>query len=250
MKSRNLLLKIQYDGTRYHGYQIQPNVITVQGELESALSAITKESISVNGCSRTDAGVHAVEYACSFQTAFPIPAERLPIVLNNKLPDDIRALSCCEVSENFHARFDTKSKTYRYIINCDANPDLFTRNFEWQIKRELDVEKMNVAASMFIGEKDFRSFMTSGANVETTVRTIYSLEVKKKDNYICIYINANGYLYNMVRIITGTLYNVGIGKTTPEQVEEIINSKNRENAGPTAPPQGLALYKVEYQGDN
>lgn len=247
MNSRNLLLKIQYDGTAYHGYQIQPDVSTIQGEVQRVLSEITGERIEINGCSRTDAGVHAVEYACNFRTAFPIPAERLPIVLNNKLPDDIRALSCCEVSDDFHARFDTKAKTYRYIINCEISPDLFSRNFEWQVKKELDVKKMQQAASYFIGEQDFCSFMTSGANVESTIRTIYSLEVLKKENKIHIYIRANGYLYNMVRIITGTLYNVGIGKIEPEYVENIIKSRCREKAGPTAPPQGLALYKVDYQ---
>ncbi len=247
MTLRNLLLKIQYDGSNYHGYQIQPQAITVQKVLEDTLTSVTKEEIHINGCSRTDAGVHAVEYACSFTTNFPIPAERLPIVLNNKLPTDIRALSCCEVSEDFHARFDTISKTYRYIINTDSNPQVFTRNYEWQLKKSLDVEAMNLACKYLIGEKDFTSFMTSGNEVKTAVRNVYNLYISKKDMNVEIYIRANGYLYNMVRIITGTLVDVGLGKYPPEKLNDIIDSKNRSMAGPTAPPQGLALYKVEYE---
>ena len=246
MKSRNLLLKIQYDGSAYHGYQIQPVAITVQKVVESTLSHITGEDIHINGCSRTDAGVHAVEYACSFVTCFPIPAERLPIVLNGKLPGDIKALSCKEVEADFHARFDTKSKTYRYIINTDKNPQVFTRNYEWQLKKELNVENMKKAAEYFIGEKDFSSFMTSTSDVVSTVRHVYELNVTKNDSYVELYIRANGYLYNMVRIITGTLVDVGLGKYPPERIAEILNGTNRSLAGPTAPPQGLALYKVEY----
>ncbi len=243
---RNLLLKIQYDGTGYHGYQIQPEVITVQKVLEDNLSRITGENIQVNGCSRTDAGVHAVEYCCSFLTAFPIPADRLPIVLNNKLPIDIKALECREVSSDFHARFDTKSKTYRYVINTEPNPNVFSRNYEWQIKKPLDTKAMADACVYFIGEKDFSSFMSSGNDVTSAVRNVYSLEIKEKGHLIEIYINANGYLYNMVRIITGTLVDVGLGKYGPQKIEEIIDHKNRNSAGPTAPPQGLYLYKVEY----
>lgn len=246
MNNRNLLLKLQYDGTAYHGYQIQPEAITVQKAVEDALSHITNEEIHINGCSRTDAGVHAVEYACSFITSFPIPAERLPIVLNNKLPSDIKALSCVVVDNEFHARFDTKSKTYRYRINCLENPEVFSRNYEWQLKRKLDISAMQQACSYFIGEKDFTSFMTSGNNVKSAVRCIYSLEVTEKDGIAEIYIRANGYLYNMVRIITGTLVEVGLGRILPPDIDDIINARNREKAGPTAPPQGLALYKVEY----
>ena len=247
MEKRNLLLKIQYDGTNYHGYQIQPEVITIQKVVEDVLYSITGEEVHINGCSRTDAGVHAVEYACSFVTAFPIPAERFHIVINNKLPADIRAISCVEVSDDFHARFDTVAKTYRYRINCTPEPEVFTRNYEWQIKQELDVQAMKDACVYFIGEQDFRSFMTSGAQVETTVREIYSLDVVSKDNIVEVYIRANGYLYNMVRIITGTLVNVGLHKINACDIRNIIDAKNREKAGPTAPPQGLALYKVEYQ---
>lgn len=246
MTERNLLLKVQYDGTNYHGYQIQPQAITVQKVIEDALSSITGEDIHINGCSRTDAGVHAVEYACSFVMEFPIPADRLPIVLNNKLPDDIKALSCETVDDEFHARFDTKAKTYRYIINTDKNPEVFSRNYEWQIKKDLDVSKMQEASKYLIGEMDFTSFMTSGTEVKSAVRTVYDLNVLSNGTNVEIYIRANGYLYNMVRIITGTLTDVGMLKYPPERIKEIICAKDRSKAGPTAPPQGLSLYRVEY----
>ena len=246
MMERNLLLTLQYDGSGYHGYQIQPEAITVQRVIEDTLSSITGENIKVNGCSRTDAGVHAYEYACSFTTSFPIPAERLPIVLNAKFPDDIKALNCVEVSPDFHARFDTKSKTYRYTINTHKNPMVFSRNFEWQLKKELNVEDMNKACVYFLGEHDFSAFMTSGNVISSAVRSIYDLRVESNENLVYIYIRANGYLYNMVRIITGTLVNVGLGKYPPDKVKDIINSCDRSKSGPTAPPQGLALYKVEY----
>jgi tRNA pseudouridine38-40 synthase len=246
MDSRNLLLKIQYDGSGYHGYQIQPEAITVQKVVEDTLSHITREEIHINGCSRTDAGVHANEYACSFETKFPIPAERLPIVLNGKLPPDIRALSCEQVADDFHARFDTKAKTYRYRINTSGDACVFTRNYEWQLNKKLDILKMQEACQYFVGEKDFASFMTKGNDVKTTIRTIYSLEIIQNGDMIDIFINANGYLYNMVRIITGTLVDVGLGRKNPEDIINIIEAKNREEAGPTAPPQGLYLYKVIF----
>ncbi len=246
MNSRNLLLKIQYDGSGYHGYQIQPEAITVQKAVEDTLSHITREEIHINGCSRTDAGVHANEYACSFETSFPIPAERLPIVLNGKLPPDIRALSCEQVADDFHARFDTKAKTYRYRINTSDDASVFSRNYEWQLNKKLDATKMQEACKYFVGEKDFASFMTKGNDVKTTVRTIYSLDVIPDGDIIDVFINANGYLYNMVRIITGTLVDVGLGRKNPEDIINIIEAKNRELAGPTAPPQGLYLYKVIF----
>ncbi len=245
--NNNYLLKLQYDGSNYHGYQIQPVAITVQKVIEDGLSSIFNNECHVNGCSRTDAGVHAIEYACSFFADTPIPAEKIPVVLNNKLPSDVRALSCVLVSDNFHARFDTKSKTYMYKINTSLNYDVFNRNYEWQLGKKLDFGKMQDACTYFIGEKDFRSFMTSGACVESTVRTIYDLHIECEQNgMIKIFINANGYLYNMVRIITGTLVDVGLGRISSEQVEKIILACNREMAGQTAPPQGLYLYKVNY----
>ena len=157
------------------------------------------------------------------------------------------AISCMEVPDDFHARFDTKAKTYRYKIKCNKNPDVFDRKYTWHLKKELDVLKMQEACKYFVGEHDFKSFMSAGNQVESSVRCIYSLDVvKKSSDLIEIYIKANGYLYNMVRIITGTLVDIGLNRYEPEFVTEIINAKDRSKAGPTAPPQGLSLYKVEY----
>lgn len=246
MNTRNLKLTLQYDGTEFHGFQIQPNAVTVQGCVENALSSVTSEDIKINGCSRTDAGVHAFRYVCSFLTSFPIPAERLPIVLNHKLPKSIRAIECEEVDNNFHARFDTTSKTYRYSINTDSEFNVFMRNYEWQLGKKLDTDKMREAAEHIIGEHDFNCFKSSGGSNCSTIRTVYSLEITDKGEHVEVYINANGYLYNMVRIITGTLVNVGLGIFEPSYIKDIIDSKSREKAGPTAPPQGLYLYEVQY----
>ncbi len=250
-KKRNLKLTFQYDGTGFHGFQIQPNDITVQEVIETSLSNITGEEIHITGCSRTDAGVHAIMYVCNFYTDFPIPAKKLPVVMNNKFQKEnsaIRVLDCCDVGKNFNARFDTQSKTYRYVINNSGKFDIFTRNYQWQYNiKKLDVGKMRKAAKYIVGEHDFKSFMTTGAQVTSTVRCVNYLKIRKKGDIITIYINADGYLYNMVRIITGTLVDVGSGKLEPKDVKDIIEAKNRERAGQTAPPQGLALYKVYYR---
>lgn len=243
---RNLHLILQYDGTNYHGFQIQPNVITIAGELNRVLSNLTNSDVIVQGCSRTDVGVHAFRYSCNFHTEFPIPADRLPVVLNNMLPDDIIAISCVEVEPGFNSRFDTVSKTYKYIINTSKNATVYTRNYEWQYSKNLDVSKMKQACQYFVGEFDFKSFMTSGSQVSTTVRRVNYLNIFHNEDKIEIYINADGYLYNMVRIITGTLVSVGEGKISPEEIPLIIQAKDREKAGPTAPPQGLYLYEINY----
>lgn len=243
---KNIKLTLQYDGSNYHGFQIQPSVETVQGVLERTVKEITGESVRVYGCSRTDAGVHAYRYVAGFKTDTPIPSEKISVVMNNYLPDDISILSSEEVDEEFHPRFSCLSKTYRYIIDTDETPDVFRRNYEWQIKKDLDVNAMKESCRYIIGEHDFRSFMTSGPDMESTVRRVYSLDVEKNDKKIVIYINADGYLYNMVRIITGTLCLAGEGKIAPSYMEEIINQKDRSFAGPTAPPQGLYLYKIFY----
>lgn len=244
---RNLKLILQYDGSRFHGFQIQPTARTVQGELENMLTRITGVPTQVQGCSRTDAGVHAYRYCCNFHTDFPIPAERLPIVMNNSYIDDIKIISCTEAENDFNARFDTKYKTYRYLINTSKDPDVFARNYEWQYsKHELDVDLMKQGAAYIVGKHDFCSFMTSGAQVLSTVREVFSLSVEKKNDLIEILISADGYLYNMVRIIVGTLVCVGEGKYPPSHVAEIIEACNRQYAGPTAPPQGLYLYEIVY----
>ncbi len=243
---RNLKLILQYDGSNYHGFQIQPDVATIAGEVNRVLTKLTGSDVNIQGCSRTDAGVHAYRYCCNFETEFPIPAERLPIVLKKMLPDDITAIECSQVDSSFNARFDTKSKTYRYLINTASDFTVYSRNYEWQYGKGLDVDAMRQAAQYIIGEHDFASFMTSGGQVTSTVRTVYKLDIVQNGHMVEIYINADGYLYNMVRIITGTLVQVGEGKISPEEVKNIILACDRQVAGPTAPPQGLYLYEIYY----
>lgn len=243
---QNIRLILQYDGTCYHGFQIQPSVVTIQGELEAAVLKITGENVRVYGCSRTDAGVHAIKYCAGFSMNTPIPADKVSLVLNNALPDDIRILYSEAVAKDFHPRFSCLAKKYRYRINTSENADVFSRNYEWQYRKKLDADKMRQAAAYIIGEHDFRSFMTSGPDMETTVRNVHSLEIMQNGNLIDIFIKADGYLYNMVRIIAGTLVAAGEGRIEPEYLAEIIDKKDRSFAGPTAPPQGLALYEVYY----
>lgn len=243
---KNIKLILQYDGTNYHGFQIQPDVITIQSALQDCLENITGKKHKVNGCSRTDAGVHAIRYCAGFVTDSPIPAEKFSVVMNNYLPDDIRIISSSEEPEDFHPRFSTVSKEYIYTINTNSEINVFSRNYEWQLKTELNTDLMNEAAGNIVGEQDFCSFMTTGPELESTVRNVMSLSVKNEDDRIKIYIRADGFLYNMVRIITGTLVWVGEGRIAPSEVKDIIEKKNRSYAGPTAPPQGLALYKIYY----
>ena len=243
---KNIKLILQYDGTAYHGFQIQPDVVTIQSVLQDCIEKITGEKTKVNGCSRTDAGVHAIKYCAGFVTESPIPCEKFSVVMNNYLPKDIRIISSSQENEDFHPRFSTKSKEYVYTISTDEQTNVFSRNYEWQLKCGLNVDLMNEAASYIIGEYDFCSFMTSGPELESTVRNVMSLRVEEENKKIKIYIRADGFLYNMVRIITGTLVWVGEGRIKPGDVKTIIENKNRSFAGPTAPPQGLALYEIYY----
>lgn len=246
---RNLMLTISYDGTSYHGYQAQEGSITIQEVMEKTLSDIMKEEISVQGCSRTDAGVHARRYVMNFHTSCNIPSDRVAIALNTKLPPDIVAIDCMEVREDFNSRFDTQSKTYKYFIN-NSSYDVFRRDFQWYISKELDVEKMIEASEYFVGYHPFDSFMAAGCQVKDTRRNINFLTVEKSpEGIIEITINADGYLYNMVRIITGTLVGVGYGRFTPDDITHIIESKDRTKAGVTAPARGLYLWEVFYDED-
>ncbi len=242
----NIKLILQYDGTNYHGFQIQPSVPTIQKTLEDCLELITGEKIKVNGCSRTDAGVHALKYCAGFTTESPIPPDRFSLIMNNTLPKDIRVLSSNSENEEFHPRFSVSSKEYVYTINTGKSENVFVRNYQWQLKKDLDVSLMNEAAEYIVGSHDFCSFMTSGPEMESTVRNVMSLSVKADGDIIKIYIRADGFLYNMVRIITGTLVWVGEGRIKPIDVKDIINKKNRTFAGPTAPPEGLALNEIFY----
>lgn len=242
----NVKLTIQYDGTAYHGWQIQAGDITIQEELTKALKSITGENIKVKGCGRTDSGVHAERYICNFYTESRIPADRYPYALNSKLPRDIVCKAAEFEDEEFDSNRSAVSKRYIYRIYNSDIPDAFAGRYSWQYKYKLDDEKMRKAAKAFIGEHDFIGFASSGFTVKTTVRTIYSLDVKREGDMITIDVCGNGFLYNMVRIIAGTLVFVGIGKINPEDMPEIINSKCRERAGVTAPAHGLCLKEVYY----
>ena len=242
----NIKLNLQFDGTEYHGWQMQQNANTVQETVKNAIERCTKENIVLIGCGRTDAGVHAENYVCNFHTNSTIPPDRYPLALNPILPHDIVCLSSETVSPEFNANRSAKSKRYVYRILNREIPDVVLRRYAWNYKLSLDVDKMREAAKYFVGEHDFIGFASSGFTVKTTVRTIYSLDIIRTGDIITIDIHGNGFLYNMVRIITGTLLSVGRGKIAPEKIPDIIASKNRKRAGITAPAQGLWLKEVYY----
>lgn len=252
---KNILLTIAYDGSVFHGWQRQPSAKTVQGHLEQTISRLLKREIILNGTSRTDAGVHAYGQRASFKADIGIPVEKMARVFNNALcgREDgtfagapVRIVKAEEMPPDFHARFDCKGKKYIYKI-CQSEQDVFLRNYRYFVKDELDVGAMNEAASYLIGTHDFKCFEASGSNPrETTVRTIFDAKVLAGDS-IELHISGDGFLYNMVRIITGTLVEVGLGKRKPDEIKAIIESKDRTKAGHTAPPYGLYLAEVYYE---
>ena len=239
-------LTLSYDGTEYCGFQLQPNGPTIQGHLEDALSKVYKTAIKVKGCSRTDAGVHARMYVCSYESPDCVPPEKLPLAVRAYLPDDICVSVCEKVSDDFHARYDNHGKTYCYTINTSMFQDVFNNRYEWHYPKKLDVCKMQIAAEKFLGKHDFSGFMSAGSNVVGTERTVSRLDIVEEGTRIKIYIRADGYLYNMVRIIAGTLVMVGEGRINPYDIADIIASCDRTRAGITAPPHGLMLYEVHY----
>lgn len=256
-------MTISYDGTNFHGWQRQPGVRTVQGELERVLSTVCGADIQIDGTSRTDAGVHAYGQCATFQGDFGIPTDRILIAANNYLAGsknqqtgDVRITSIREVPEGFHARFDSKGKKYVYRIIAGGEPDVFKKNYYYQLREPLDLGAMRAGAEFIVGTHDFRCFQASGGEEkETTVRTVHSLdffcssqplEGGGERQTIDMEIAGDGFLYNMVRIITGTLVEVGQGKKSPEAVRDIVASLDRTTAGHTAPAQGLYLKEVYY----
>lgn len=240
-------MTLSYDGTNYHGWQRQHNGITIQEVLEDCLSRTFNSEITVTGCSRTDAGVHARIYVCNFSGNTTIPADKIPFVLNTILPPDIRVYTCEITSNNFNARFHAVSKAYEYkIVNrCFADPLL--RHYSWHYPIKLDVKKMEKAASLIKGNRDFAAFCAAGGSAKTTVRNLTELTVKAENDIITIRAAANGFLYNMVRIIVGTLVYVGNGKLSVDDISTLLNQKDRRLMGITAPPQGLSLVEVNYE---
>ncbi len=244
---RNIKLTIEYDGKDFNGWQKQPNKLNIQGTIEQAIERITGEKVDLNASGRTDAGVHAYGQVANFKTNSNIPIEKIPIAINSNIKKSIVIKSAEEVEEKFHSRLNCKRKTYRYVINNSKYGTAIYRNLETHIPQKLNVEKMKQAVKYFEGEHDFKAFKASGTSSKSSVRTIYKAEIIEKENEkIYIELTGNGFLYNMVRIIAGTLVEVGLEKIEPEDIKEIIKSKKRENAGKTLPPQGLYLLKVEY----
>lgn len=243
---KNIKLIIEYDGTNYYGWQKQPDGNTVQQKIEKAISEVTGETIDLIGCSRTDSGVHATGYVANFYTNSTIPGEKFYIVINQKLPKDIVVIKSEEVDKEFHARFSSTGKMYCYsILNQPIRSPLNSRYYH-HIYKPLNIDLMIEGSKYMIGEKDFKSFQNNGSEVNSTVRTINDIKIVKDENYIKIYVTGDGFLYNMVRIIAGTLIDVGLGYKKPEQVLDIIESKDRSKAGKTAPALGLKLVKVFY----
>lgn len=270
---KNILLTIAYDGSRFHGWQKQPGAFTVQGHLEKTMSHLFKREILLSGTSRTDAGVHALDQKASFVTDVNVPIDKLPLVINNALCGEedgpfakapVRILDAQEMPEDFHARFSCKGKKYIYKIKsgCGGNGEtdrretalsqVFDRNYVYHVKEPLDAKAMDQAAAFLKGTHDFKSFEASGGNPrQTTVRTIFEAQVLSEPGAegiqnIQLHISGDGFLYNMVRIITGTLVEVGQGKRKPEEIQGIIEATDRQAAGYTAPPQGLYLAEVYY----
>ena len=248
---KRIKLTVAYDGTNYHGWQVKPNAVTIEGKLNEAISELTKETIQVIGASRTDAGVHALGNVAVFDTESRIPGEKFSYALNQRLPDDIVIQQSQEVDKDFHPRYCTCEKTYEYVILNRKFPLPEYRNTAFFYYGDLDIKAMQEATKAFLGEHDFAGFCSAGAQVKTTVRTIYELTVEKKDNdMICIRVRGNGFLYNMVRIIAGTLLEVGKGNIEAKSLENRIAAADRSQAGPTAPARGLKLIRIQYISDS
>lgn len=245
---RNLKITMAYNGTRYHGYQSQNNALAIQDVVEKAMSRLLKQEISINGCSRTDAGVHARAFVFSVKVDSRIPCDGLVRGMNTILPDDIAFLSCEEAAEDFHARFCSKGKEYVYIVNNSGNRDVFGKDLSLRYNRPLDAAALNEAAKLFIGTHDFGAFCKAEAkeHLATTVRTIFGFSIVRKGENVEFYISGDGFLHNMVRILVGTLIYVSEGKRTEDDVRAALETGKRDFAGITLPPCGLYLNKVFY----
>ncbi|MEZ3464540.1 MAG: tRNA pseudouridine(38-40) synthase TruA [Lachnospiraceae bacterium] len=243
---KRVMLTVAYDGTNYHGWQLQPNVTTIESVLNGALSALLKQEIKVIGASRTDTGVHALGNIAVFDTQARMPAEKFAYALNQRLPEDIRIQDSREVPPCFHPRRQESRKTYEYKILNSAFPMPVCRLYAHFTYVPLDVVSMQKAAAYLVGEHDFKSFCSVNTTAETTVRTIYEATVEKCGDMITIRVTGSGFLYNMVRIIAGTLIEVGRGNRPPERMQDILRACDRAQAGPTAPACGLTLVKYVF----
>ncbi|MDR5659518.1 tRNA pseudouridine(38-40) synthase TruA [Serpentinicella sp. ANB-PHB4] len=243
---RNIMVEIEYDGTNYSGWQIQQNANTVQAEVLKAIKKITNQEVKMHASGRTDAGVHAKGQVANFYMDYPIPVEGFKKVINKFLPNDIAILNVKEVPLTFHARYNVVSKRYIYKIynNTTRSPLMF--NYSYHVSPKINIDIIKEGTRILEGTHDFKSFVTSGSTAKNTVRTIYNIQVEQVGNMIILSFHGNGFLYNMVRNIVGTLVEMSIGKKDIKQLEKILNMKDRKAAGHKAPPQGLFLDKVFY----
>lgn len=243
---KNVKLTIEYDGTNYHGWQAQSNAKTVQETIEKAIHGLTGEEITITGSSRTDQGVHAYGQVANFLTDSNIPHDRFSHALNRMLPEDIVIRKSEEVSMDFHARYCSKGKKYRYLIYKSRFPSAIFRNRSYHISHQLDMEEMKKSISFFKGTHDFSAFRSTGSSVKTSVRTIFDVNLTTVEDNVWFEVSGDGFLYNMVRIMVGTLVDVGMGRINADDIPDIIESLDRKRAGRTAPPQGLYLVEVFY----
>lgn len=243
---RNLKVMTAYRGTKYHGFQRQANAVTIQEVLEKAVSKVLNEQVTIIGCSRTDTGVHANNFCFNVKTESSIRTLGFCRGVNGELPDDISILSCEDVPLDFHARYDCKGKEYVYKMHCRESKNPFASDLAFHYRRRFDVEKARLAASHLVGTHDFASFCADCTNVSTTVRTIYSLEIENNGDSVIMLVKGDGFLYNMIRIIAGTLLDINEGKIEPDDMPRILAAKDRLQAGRTAMAHGLYLNKVFY----
>ena len=242
----NYKMTVQYDGTRYSGWQRQGNTnSTIQYKIEQCLSRLIKEDIEISGSGRTDAGVHSLGQVVNFRTEKRLDCSAFLLELNEALPEDITVTDLRIASERFRARLDAKEKTYRYTVNNSSFTDVFRRKYEYQLSEPLDVSAMEEAAKLLLGTHDYKGFST-GRTKKSTVRSIKSIEIFREGNKLYFDFTGNGFLYNMVRILTGTLIEVGLGKREPQSILAVFETNDRTLAGFTAPPQGLCLMEVTY----
>ena len=245
---RNIALRLRYDGSRYHGWQVQKNAVTVAQTLEEALTKVCKEDIRVTGCGRTDAGVHALCYCANFRTDSTIPVDRIPLAVNSRLPEDIAVTGAVEAEEEFNAILSCRKKEYIYKILNSRIPDPFLAQRVCFWPQKLDIEKISEAAEAFVGTHDFRAGRSLGTETKTTVRTVWWCRAEKEGDLITISICADGFLYNMCRAMVGTMVYAAYGKLLPQEIPALLEKGDRRLTGPTMPPQGLYLNRVWYDG--
>ena len=245
---KNIALRLRYDGSRYHGWQVQKNALTVAQTMEEALSKVCGEKIKLTGCGRTDAGVHALRYCANFRSDCTVPVDRLPLAVNARLPGDIAVVDAVEVAEDFNAIGSCIKKEYVYKILNSRIPDPFLAERVCFYPQRLDISLMQAAARAFEGTHDFKAVRSEGTQTKTTVRTVHWCRAEKDGDLITVSICANGFLYNMCRAMVGTMVYASYGKLIPEEIPELLEKRDRRLTGPTMSPQGLYLNRIWYEG--